>query len=129
MGNYENDIRFVAMKRGLNQLKTEHIEKILAHLDSNGRMCVDNFNYDASNDSWCPLAIGIGVPELVEARRITNLTNETAKPLIQEIGVSKLGKFSLNPLKGIKGDYFRGNRVADLVGMCNLIVLERNSNA
>lgn len=129
MHKFECDNRFVAMKHGLNQLKTEQIFKILNHVNSNEDTCVDDFNYDEDKKSWCPLAIGLGVPEIVVDRGITNLTNEIAKPLIEEVGRSQLGKFSLNPLKGIKGDYFRENRIADLVEMCNLIISERKSDA
>jgi hypothetical protein len=83
-------------------------------------MALDTYNYDPARQLWCPLAIGLGVPELV-GNRARTLSNEDAKVIIQEVGESLHPEFSLNPMSGTRGSFFTRNRRADMTLMCRYL--------
>jgi hypothetical protein len=89
-------------------------------------MVCDKYNYDAESDQWCPLAVGLGVPEIVAASPMRlKFTNESAKVFITAVGRGSCPTFTLNPISGVPGNYFRDNRVDDIVTLCRQIIAER----
>jgi hypothetical protein len=110
------DARCSALARGLAQLshaELAHLRDVLVtHPES---VVVDTYNYDVESDAWCPLAVALGVPAYARETRTPVPDNTTAKRLILEVGREKHGRFSLNPIKGIAGDFFRDARHSDLL--------------
>lgn len=123
----QSDPRYIALKRGLEQLTRDEIQRILDHIDREDEVVVDHRNYDEGRDTWCPLAIGLDVPRLVSKLEIECLTDTIAKRVILRIGNEKHDDFTLNPLRGIEGQYFREQRREDLKNMCEIILAERES--
>jgi hypothetical protein len=108
------DKRCKALACGLLQLSRQELDRLYdVLLATPDQIVVDTVNYDVDTDGWCPLAVGLGVPEIARRRGGIN-SNADAKKLILDIGCMKHGEFSLNPISGIAGDFFRDDRYADL---------------
>jgi hypothetical protein len=84
-------------------------------------MVLDGFNFDADRRLWCPLAIGLGVPELCEDEAHL-LSNRAAKEVILSVGRSAHGDFSLNPLSGVAGSFFTDHRLRDLRDLVEFMI-------
>jgi hypothetical protein len=124
--SYVNDARWQALHFGLNQLTNEQIARIIQHVKQGGGMVCDTFNYDRASDLWCPLAIGLGVPEMVAAMpNQPHFTNDSAKTFIIEVGLRSCPTFTLNPISGIAGHYFHEHRIRDILSLCHHILGER----
>jgi hypothetical protein len=112
----EADARCSALARGLAQLshsELAHLRDVLAtHPET---VAVDTYNYDAESGAWCPLAVALGVPAYARETGAQLPDNTAAKRLILKVGREKHGRFSLNPIKGIAGDFFRDARHSDLL--------------
>ena len=119
------DARWQAVHFGLCQLTNEQLFRILHHVQRGGRMVCDAYNYDPSSDSWCPLAVGLGIPDMVAASP-QSFTNDSAKALITEIGRRTCPTFSLNPISGVPGSFFRDDRVNEILSVCQYILAERS---
>lgn len=126
METKEKDQRYLALKRGLNQLNNTQLKIILDKKNHRKILC-DNFNYDEELKLWCPLAIGLEVDKKVEFYTTKPMTNETAKEIILLEGKKYNNDFTLNPLKGIKGNFFSKNRFEDLMTTCEDILTERDN--
>lgn len=120
----EFDKRYIGLKRGLNQLNVRQIKRIIDFHESGRQILCDNYNYDKENGLWCPLAIGLNVHKSVSLIN-QQLTDEVAKEIIIKEGKKYDPLFSLNPLKGVEGDFFRENRQEDLIVLCKKIIEER----
>lgn len=122
-----DDARWQALRFGLSQLSLSQLRRLLGWLLSGKPVALDTFNYDAERQLWCPLAIGLQVPEIV-AELGAPLTNERAKALIREVGQSNCSGFSLNPLSGVPGAFFRSQRSADITEMCRFLLADAERN-
>jgi hypothetical protein len=122
-----SDLRREAIQFGLNQLTDEQLQRILTHNRAGKAMCCDTFNYDVKRGLWCPLAIGLDVPRLAKHERPTCRNNSWGKSFITEVGQSSRRGFTLNPISGVPGNFFRNNREADIVKTCKIILAERAS--
>jgi hypothetical protein len=117
----KKDPRCRALARGLLQLSQFELAHLLDVLTTTPeRIVVDSYNYDPSTGSWCPLAIGLGVPDTAEAQTVAS--NEEAKQLILKVGTQRRGRFSLNPVHGISGQFFRDDRHSELAELVKYIV-------
>jgi hypothetical protein len=123
----EHDLRYQALRKGLSQLEVIHLQRLRSYLLDERAIVCDSFNYDQERELWCPLAIALDVPQLLSRHEVRTMTNENAKMVISEIGRSQLGKFTLNPMSGIPGNFFRQNRVYDLQILCKKILEEKLS--
>lgn len=123
----QDDARYIVIRRGLNQLSTGQIKRLIRHLAGREPIVVDQFNYDADRKAWCPLAIALNVPEIVNASNIPCVSDADGKRMILEIGRKHRPDFSLNPISGVKGRFFTDNREQDLRMLCDDILLERNA--
>lgn len=121
------DRRWQALQYGLGQLTETQLLRIIRHIASGGRMVCDTFNYDPNMDAWCPLAVGLGVPEAAAAlRNRERFTNDSAKVFILKIGRRTCPTFTLNPVSGVPGAFFRDDRVNDIFRLCQHILAERS---
>jgi hypothetical protein len=111
-----SDDRWRALMYGLGQLSRIELLRLRRALQTPGGMVLDGFNYDPVRRLWCPLAVALDVPRIVAKHWPRDVpSNRSAKNLIIEIGREHHGEFSLNPLHGVKGQYFRTDRHADLI--------------
>lgn len=119
------DNRYIALKRGLNQLNNNQLKEIL-YKENHKQILCDNYNYDEKLKLWCPLAIGLKVDKKIGLYTTKPVTNDLAKKIITMEGKKYNICFNLNPLRGIKGDFFSTNRIEDLLKTCEDILIERN---
>jgi hypothetical protein len=118
------DARCRALAWGLRQLSVEELWRVCITLDDNPASVVtDSCNFDPDTGAWCPLAIGLGVPDIAAAGGGVNSDAE-GKRLILEVGRLRHGEFSLNPMSGVPGSFFRGDRRADLKALTHQILDE-----
>jgi hypothetical protein len=61
--------------------------------------------------------VAVGVPGLIE-----NPTNEKVTQFIKDMG------YSINPMKGVQGNFYRKNRCQDLKNLCREILYNRDSD-
>jgi len=116
------DERCRALARGLLQLTPRELSQLYDALIADpDRVVVDTVNYDIHTDSWCPLAVGLGVPEIARSRGGIS-SNTDAKRLILEVGREKHGQFSLNPISGVDGMFFQHDRYSDLIALVEYIL-------
>jgi hypothetical protein len=109
------DARCIALAAGLRQLSQEELERLHEALVSDPEsVVVDSCNFDVEAGAWCPLAVGLNVPELA-AERDDLVTDADGKRFILEVGRARHGDFSLNPVSGIAGDFYTADRHADLL--------------
>jgi len=126
--NQVGDPRWQALEFGLNQLTTEQLHRIVTFMEASGSMVYDEFNYDESRGLWCPLAVGLGVPELIhEGMKPSSLTDSWAKGFITEVGQGTCRGFTLNPISGIPGRVYRHNRAGDILAICRFLISYRDS--
>jgi len=119
-----HDARWQALHFGLSQLSKEQLARLAMWLELKKPLALDAFNYDPRHNLWCPLAIGLDVPATVGRLAVT-VSNDEAKVIIRQAGESRHRGFTLNPLSGIAGRFFRGNRLVDLSRMCHFIHVTR----
>jgi hypothetical protein len=101
------DLRYETIKERLSQLTKAEIQRIVDNID---QVCLDEFNYDAQNNSFCPLAMGMGL-NAIQAPTDTLIKQEIAKRF-----------FPVNALKGVKGTFYTTNRKADLLNLCQSLL-------
>jgi hypothetical protein len=92
------DPRKTALKMGLRQLNVSQLERVLMW---EGDMCLDTHNYHEGK--YCPLAIAVGLPYMM-----VEPTNEKVFTALEERG------FKINNTKGVEGEFYTTNRLADL---------------
>lgn len=110
----QNDLRYRAIYHRLCALSVQEIKRIQANIDL---ICFDEFNYDAINHTFCPIAIAMGLDD------ITNPTNETVQQIIGR-------RFHpVNILKGVPGTFYTTNRRQDLLSVCEAAVRQKLSRS
>lgn len=101
------DQRFDLIKERLSQLSKVELQRIVDNIDD---VCLDEFNYDAQNHRFCPLAMGMGL------NAITAPTDDSIKRLIG------MRFHPVNVIKGVKGAFYTVNRKEDLLYLCNILL-------
>lgn len=114
------DSRYLALKFGLSQLNNDQLKTIMLEKENITYECY----YDEKTHHWWALAVGLGVPKLIND---SEMTNKKAAAVIAEIGLKGISNFTLNPISGIKGDFYTTNRADDLYGVCVEIIKERQN--
>jgi hypothetical protein len=56
------------------------------------------------------------------------MTDDRVRELMYELGGDRPG-FTLNPMKGTAGDFYRDNRAQDIHDLCQEIIVERHRRA
>src|SRR6478672_8200553 len=93
-----HDDRCKALADGLRQLPS--LTKLYSHIASGAELVLDEIHYDANAGLWCPLAVGLGLPEVIEREQMdtSRLSERRARGLILAIGAESVQGFSLNPV-------------------------------
>lgn len=98
------------LEERLYLLSIEQLNKIIS-LDEN-LLCHDEFNFNNKKQTYCPLAVALGVPELIDSISNIRPTNELVTELIKFKAHALYGKdFILNPTKGVEGEFYHGTNV------------------
>ena len=106
------DLRYQLIKERLSLLSKQELQRIVENIDN---VCLDDFNYDARNNTFCPLAMGMGL------NAIQAPTDDLIKEHIEK-------RFSpVNVLKGVKGSFYTVNRKTDLLNLCQSLLKSQNS--
>ena len=105
------DKRYLAIHSRLSSLSLQELQLLKDNID---KVCNDTFNYDEENDTFCPLATALNLPNILEKP-----TNE----LVIEILAKRFSP--VNVVKGIEGDFYTVNREKDLLWMVNKLIQER----
>jgi hypothetical protein len=93
------DARKAGLKSGIRQLTSEQIQRTL---DYPGEMALDHGNY--VDGKFCPLAVGAGLDKLPWK---TPPTDSAVTALLHILG------FRVNNTRGLRGKFFRKNRLRD----------------
>jgi len=101
------DLRYETIKARLSLLSGSEVQRILDNID---QVCFDEFNYDASEGKYCPLAI---------AMDLQHLPHPTDLKVKEAISV----RFTpVNVIKGVPGQFYTDNRREDLINLCKEIL-------
>lgn len=107
------DARYQSLRQGLEQLSHDELLRLRDWLLTGGRIALDQWNYNASADEWCPLAIAVGLPSLFAGRQADN-AGVTA--ILALLGLR------VNNTRNVVGDFYRDNRRADLTAVVEEIL-------
>lgn len=110
----KEDNRKIALKSGLRQLTTEKLLKVLYY---KGKMCLDTYNYNSVEDTYCPLSIAEGLNE--KYANNPKVTNELVYTNLVKLG------YKVYNTKGIKGEFYTNNRYEDLIIALKEVLQER----
>jgi len=107
----QEDKRYTAVRERFESCSDEELQRII---DDQDKLCLDTFNYDLSEKTFCPIALAM------------NLHNEIKSPtddLIKE----EIGKrfTPTNILKGVDGSFYTSNRKKDILTLCKEILNKR----
>jgi hypothetical protein len=123
------DARCEGLHFGLDQLETTELRRLARALQHPGRVLLDGGHYDPATDLWCPLAVGLGFRDRVEAGladRPASPDEGSARVLIA--GSGQRSDFTLNPLSGVRGEFYRTHRYEDLRGLVHLMLATRRAS-
>ena len=119
-----SDPRYLALRRGLEQLNRHQLTVLTGHVECGGPMVVDGCNYDPVSDTWCPLAVALEVDRILQDEGRIVATDQEAKQQIVDIGTRTNPAFGLNPMHGIFGRFFTTSRRSDLLRACRDVLDE-----
>lgn len=105
------DARYLLMRSRLSTLTADQLKDIIKDIDS---VCFDTFNYNASDNTFCPLAIAHGLHKTVTSPTEIKVQNELARTYSP-----------VNVLKGIEGTFYTTNRKDDLLTLCETLIHEK----
>ena len=120
----EDDPRYVALRKGIEQLNRQQLTVLARHVESGSPMVVDVCNYEPLSRTWCPLAVALEVDRVLHDEGIEVETDEEAKEQIVSIGARTNPGFHLNPMSGIAGTFFTISRRSDLLRTCRDVLAE-----
>ena len=129
------DPRYVALRRGLEQLDDEDLKRLAEYPAD--RILLDGGNY--AEGKFCPLCVALEVPKALGELRFVDAyldemeddvvppTNGLAQLLLAERGRRKYGpSFRFNQLHGLPGEFYRDpHRLEDLLEVLNEVMEER----
>ncbi len=102
------DPRKIGLKNGLRQLTKSQLRRVLEYP---GEMVLDTYNYQ--DGKFCPLAVAIG---------LDNMSNPTHDKVFGEL-MSR--GYKVYNTRGIKGDFYTGDRLNDLLIAAKEVLNER----
>lgn len=102
------DARYRAVWNRLSKLTETQLQRIIDNID---KVCLDTYNFDPMEKTFCPLAIAHGLDQC-----LSNPTDESVQ--------AELAKHytPVNILKGVPGTFYTTNRRADLLAICKLLI-------
>jgi len=94
----------------LNTLSVQEIQRIKDNIDI---ICFDTLNYNAEENTFCPLAVAMNLHK--------SIGNPTDEKIQSEIGK----RFQpVNALKGVKGTFYTSDRKKDLLEVCDEVIVK-----
>ena len=117
-----NDLRYLALRNGLEQLTRRQLTVLTKHLESNKSVVLDGCNYDSVHGTWCPLAVALEVERVAQGEDSEIATDAEAREYILRIGRKTNPRFHLNPMSGIVGEFFTRFRRSDLLHACRHVL-------
>lgn len=102
------DPRKTGLKNGLRQLDANQLQKVISYPDE---MVLDTYNYQ--DGKFCPLAVAIGLETMPEP------THEKVYNELIRLG------YKVYNTRGIKGDFYTTNRLADLLEAASEVLEEK----
>lgn len=105
------DQRYNLIKTRFSELTNDQLNRIVNNVNL---LCLDTWNYDKVNKTYCPLAIALN---------IHNTISEPTQELV-EMEISKYFK-PVNVLKGVPGKFYTRNRLDDILSLISDIKLDR----
>lgn len=110
------DSRYLSIKDRLCLLPSDALKQFLGYTRP---VVYDSLNYRIEDSAYCPIAIMVGVENILKDREI--------KPN-QESVLSVLKEHeAFGTVKGIEGEFYRENRETDIKWLCQQILNERGS--
>lgn len=108
------DNRYLILTDRLNSLHYEELKRLRRDID---KVCLDTYNYDKSNNTYCPLAIALNLHNTVD-----NPTNELILEILSE-------RFNpVNVIGGVEGDFYTGDhRKEDLIQVLDELITEHQA--
>ena len=104
------DPRKTGLKNGLRQLSTNGLRRVIGYTE---KMCLDTFNYNEEDKTFCPLAIGIGLDGM-------------AFPYNEKVEKELLNRgYEIYNTRGIKGDFYTTRRLRDLLIAASEVLIEK----
>ena len=107
------DPRKTGLKAGLRQLNTVQLQRVI---DYPHEMVLDEVNYDAETGRFCPLAVALNLPMIMDA---------PSHQLVFDI-LTTLG-YKVYNTRGIKGEFYTTNRKEDLIIAAKEVLLEKKN--
>lgn len=101
------DKRYELVHQRLSTLTKEQLQRIIDNID---RVCLDTFNFDVQEKTFCPLAVAHNLHE--------TLVSPTDILVKQELSKNYS---PVNILKGTPGDFYTTNRKQDLLNLCHAL--------
>jgi hypothetical protein len=106
---HTEDPRKTGLKKGLRQLTLAQLERVR---DYPGEMLVDTYNYH--DGKFCPLAVAFELD-----KKMGEPSNAKVVDFLQSLGLSVYNT------RGVKGDFYTNNRLADLTEALEEVIQER----
>ena len=119
-----SDPRYLALRRGLEQLNRHQLTVLAGHVECGRPMVVDGCNYDPVDGAWCPLAVALEVDRTLRDEGTVVATDQEARERIIDIGTRTNPAFGLNPMRGVVGRFFTTSRRSDLLQVCRDVLDE-----
>jgi hypothetical protein len=105
------DDRYRAIRRRLEKLTTVELFRII---DNTDKICLDTFNFDRREKTYCPLALALNLHNTVSNPTDETITNEISKRF-----------WPVNVLKGLDGEFYRNDRLKDILLLTLAIIRSR----
>lgn len=122
MSDSQNDPRRQALKRGLEQLSDHQLQRLRDHIAFGLPLCLDGGNYDQQRAAFCPLGVAVGL-DAVEWGPETELRSDTVRAVLTILG------YTVSNTRGVEGQFYQYNRLADLKALVYDILTERTVTA
>lgn len=106
------DARLELFRGRLNLFSVEELNEIVENIDS---ICLDTFNYDEANKTFCPIAVAMGLHKIID-----NPTDDIVSEHIALVFNPP------NALKGVKGKFYTNSRREDLLNLCLELIKEKS---
>lgn len=109
------DRRYRLIRARLELLSVEQLKRIRDNADI---MCLDTYNYDAENNTFCPLALALNYHRTLENPSQSLVESELSKHFQP-----------VNILKGVPGEFYQCDRKADMLSLINeLLIAKKNGD-
>jgi hypothetical protein len=112
------DLRYESIYGRLSKLTIEQLTRIM----ESDNLCLDSYNYNSSEGTFCPMAMAFGLKEEIEEKGL-----EPSQELVLDMIKKKCKTqgIEFGTVKGIEGNFYKYNREKDIKELCWKIIQER----